>query len=1038
MSQSTYTNRLIPDIEQSVLSFWSEDQTFEKSLHKNIDKKKYIFYDGPPFATGLPHHGHLLASTIKDIIPRYKTMQGYYVSRRFGWDCHGLPIEHEIDKKYGKSSHEIVKEIGIGEYNNACRQIIMRYRDEWYKTIHRMGRWVDFENDYKTMDCDFMESVWWVFGELYDKGLIYKGNKVVPFSTELQTPLSNFEAGSNYQQVQDPAVTIKFPLADNSADLVIWTTTPWTLPANMGIGVNPSITYLQIRVEGEQKPIIVAQSRVEHVIKQPYTIEKEFEGHTLAGKKYLPVFAQLQSDHQNVHCIFCDSFVTTEDGTGLVHLAPAFGEDDQRVLSDAGINDLFCHVDEKGNFDDSIDPLFTGRNVFETNSDIIKYLKEAEYLYDQKTIDHSYPHCPRSDTKLIYKAVSSWYVSVSKFKDALVKNLIPTHWMPEHIKDKRFANWLENARDWAISRNRFWGNPIPLWINDVSGKILCMNSLEKLERYTGRKIDDLHREIVDDLRFQVKGEVGVYHRTSEVLDCWFESGAMPFAQNHYPFAGQAIEDIFPADFIAEGLDQTRGWFYTLHVIATALFDKAAYKNVNVNGIILASDGKKMSKRLKNYTPPDLLIEEHGADPLRLYLINSNLVKAEEMRFVDQGIKEMSRKVIMPWYNSFCFFKTYAEIDQWKRPSQYNGPTHILDKWIISRIQSLKWVIENAMGHYALYKVVPELVKFIDEMTNTYIRLNRSRFWQSGMNADKQSAYVTLFDICQELSQLMAPFCPFMSEHIFRELQVFADCPMQSVHLTSYPTADQKTIDQSLEHAVALMSDVIVLGRQKRNDTGIKIKTPLSRITIIHHDEKVLGSIKQLSDIIAKELNVKSIEFDQDDEKYIKYQAIPNAQVLGKQFGKDFKIINQTIRNLSHTKIRDILQTKYIAVNNINIDLDNIFIKCHPHSPDQVNSNNHIAILLDTTLSEALKQEGYAREFVSAIQKARKDAQLNVQDRIHVSYEAKQTITQFINAHQDYIQNETLCTRMEYQNNTPHTISIQIDDFELKFSISVAD
>jgi isoleucyl-tRNA synthetase len=1034
MSQDQQPSSHFVSMEKAILKFWKTHDVFQKSLDQNKDNAPFIFYDGPPFATGLPHHGHLLASTIKDIIPRYQTMNGYYVPRRFGWDCHGLPIEHEINKQFGQSTGEIVDEHGLAYYNDACRQIIMRYRNEWYQTINRIGRWVDFENDYKTMDTSFMESVWWVFGELWEKGLIYQGNKVVAYSTALQTPLSNFEAGSNYQTVQDPAITVTFSLRDEPVDLLVWTTTPWTLPANMGICLNGELEYIQIRIPNRERSLIIAKSRVDALFSE-YTVEKNVDPKQLEGQHYTPLFPNKHiQTSSRLHTLFLDPFVTEQDGTGLVHMAPAFGEDDQRVLQEAKILELFCPIDDQGHYTNEVDTFLQNRYVFDCNSDIIRDLKNRGSLIEQKTIDHSYPHCPRSDTKLIYRAVPSWYLDVGQIKEKLIRHLEQTHWMPSHVKEKRFANWLENARDWAISRNRYWGNPIPLWVNDKTQNIICINSVEKLKALSGQEIVDLHREHVDDLTFSLEGEEGVYRRTPEVLDCWFESGAMPFAQSHYPFSQKQLDDIFPADFIAEGLDQTRGWFYTLHVIASALFDGPAYKHVNVNGIILAADGKKMSKRLKNYTQPDLLMEEHGADPLRLYLIHSNLLKAEEMRFCDQGIREMSRKVLMPWFNAFSFLNTYASLDQWQNPSQQPNTTHVLDRWIMSRLQSLKLNIEKAMTHYALYLVVPELVKFIDELTNTYIRLNRSRFWQSEMTQDKQGAYQTLFKVCMELSQIMAPFCPFMAEHIYQALKSFESRSLPlSVHLCTYPKAEPEFIQKELEQSVELMSDILILTRQKRNDSGIKIKTPLSTLKIIHHDQGVLNTLTQLESIIAKELNIKQIIYDANDTQYIQYSAAPDAKTLGKVYGKAFKDINLGIRRLTHTDIVHLIQNKSIEVAGQSISIDHIFIRCQALAPEQVSTNQHIAIELDTTLTPALEQEGYARELVSAIQKARKDSGFAVDDRIKLILNVNDSLKDMIHSHQNYIQTETLCTDMQFASQA-NDFNVETPAGQIHFSV----
>ena len=607
--------------------------------------KPYVFYDGPPFATGLPHHGHLLASTIKDIIPRYQTMLGRYVERRFGWDCHGLPIENETHKKLGLSAQEALEKLGVKQYNHECRQIVMQFSEQWREVIDRVGRWVDFDNDYKTMDLDYMESVWWTFQQLWERSLVYRGNKVVPYSNELATPLANFEAGSNYQNIQDPAVTVRIRLSEKlegqTADLLIWTTTPWTLPANLAVCVNPEATYAL--VETDSCHVVVAQDLVADICPEG-TVIHTMPGAALNGLSYEPLFSEAKQ-HTSGRCynIVCDDYVSTEDGTGLVHCAPAFGEDDMRICTHEGINDLLFFIDDHGFFTDEIKEL-SGLAIKKADRLIIKRLRESGALFHETQITHSYPCCPRTNSPLIYRAVPSWFIAVTEIRDKCLECNKHTHWTPHHIKDGRFGNWLAQARDWAVSRNRVWGTPLPIWINDTTGQMICMDSIATLERYTGTKVTDLHREHIDHLTFTIDGETGVYKRTTEVFDCWFESGAMPVAQIHYPLENTKVfEEGFPAEFIAEGLDQTRGWFYSLLVISAALFDSPAFKNIIVNGIILAKDGKKMSKSLKNYTDPMTLMNKYGADALRLYLINSGLVKAEEQRFDDAGVAEMTRK-----------------------------------------------------------------------------------------------------------------------------------------------------------------------------------------------------------------------------------------------------------------------------------------------------------------------------------------------------------------------------------------------------------
>ena len=594
-------------------------------------------------------------------------MQGRHVIRRFGWDCHGLPIEYEIDKSLGMSAHDAVAKLGIAAYNNECRAIVQRYTSEWEKTISRLGRWVDFDDDYKTMDCSFMESVWWVFKQLWEKDLIYQGTKVVPFSTALGTGLSNFEAGSNYQDVQDPAITVLFQLKNSEHAIAAWTTTPWTLPSNLALCVGDDIEYSLVKDQELNRSFYLASARLEaYAQKHSLEVIETCFGRDLVGQPYQPLFDYFQEEQAFV--VVSDDYVTTTDGTGIVHCAPAFGEDDARVLQNAGIEACVCPVNDRGCFTEEVRD-FTGMNIHKANKGIINLLKKASCLYQHDTIVHSYPFCPRSDTPLIYKAVPSWYVHVERIKDRLIEHNKAIHWVPEHIQAGRFGKWLENAKDWAISRSRIWGTPLPVWINDETGKAVCFGDKASLEQATGASLNDLHREHVDPLTFSLEGEPGTYRRIEHVLDCWFESGSMPYAQLHYPFENKDLfEHGFPAEFIAEGLDQTRGWFYTLHVLATALFDKPAFTHVIVNGIVMAEDGKKMSKRLKNYTAPDLLMDTYGADALRLYLIQSGLVKGEEQRFSDEGVKEMVRRTLLPWYNAFSFYSTYVNIDGWQ-PSE---------------------------------------------------------------------------------------------------------------------------------------------------------------------------------------------------------------------------------------------------------------------------------------------------------------------------------------------------------------------------------
>lgn len=1025
------------EAEHKVFKHWKDKQIFKKSLEKTKKGKNYIFYDGPPFATGLPHHGHIVASTLKDVVPRYFTMKGLYVDRRFGWDCHGLPIEQEIDKKFGMSASDFVAAHGVKKYNDECRGIVDRYVNEWEKTISRLGRWVDFQNDYKTMDLTFMESVWWVFKSIWDKGLIYQGNKIVPYSPALQTALSNFEAGQNYQDIQDPAVTILFRTKkDPNTYFAAWTTTPWTLPSNLSLCVHPEIEYVKVKDLDKNIFIIMAKARLEAYKKNfNYEEVETFTGAKLKGERYEPLFPyfnKLEGDGYFV--VLSDDYVTTGDGTGIVHQAPGFGEDDNRVMKEAGLTEVIVPLDISARFTDEVKD-FKGMNIKDADKDIIKNLKERGQLFHQSTLVHSYPMCPRTDTPLIYRAMPQWYLAVEKIKDKMMKANQQITWVPETIKEGRFGKWLENARDWAISRSRVWGTPLPIWINDKNGKAICMGSIADLKKYTGVEVKDLHREYVDDLNFSIPGEEGTYKRIPEVLDCWFESGSMPYAQLHYPFENENIfKEGFPAEFIAEGLDQTRGWFYTLTVLSSALFDKPAFKNVIVNGMVLAKDGKKMSKRLRNYTPPDELIETYGADALRLFLINSGLVKAEELRFTDEGVKDMVRRALLPWFNSFKFFTTYASVDGWKMDANGIVPSdNILDKWIISKLQTLVTNVNTEMQAYRLYNVVPELFNFIEDLTNWYIRLNRRRFWDEGMTADKNAAYSTLYMTLESLSRLMAPFAPFLSDYIYGELKVFGGKTEESVHLCSYPEADAKLINSTLETAVGRMQQVILLGRQKRVQESVKVKTPLKTLKVIHQDSALLKEMSKLEEYIKIELNIKNVEYMTNESDFVTLSAKPNLPVLGKKLGKEMGTFKALIEKLSSADVQKIEDGGTIKLNNVDFNSEEILVLRTAKAGTQAVTNRFVTIDLDCTLDQDLIDEGLAREMVNRIQKTRKDSNFNVADRIEVIVHTTENLAKVFQKYQSYIASETLMVKGSVSPTPVNGMVHDIDEenFEVK-------
>ena len=1027
------------EAEHEVLAFWQKEGIFEESLAQTRDGAPYIFYDGPPFATGLPHHGHLVASTIKDIIPRYFTMKGRYVSRRFGWDCHGLPVEHEIDKQLGLSAQDAVEKLGVKGYNDACRGIVQRYTQEWRSTITRLGRWVDFDHDYKTMDPWFMESVWWVVKQLFDKGLVYQGQKIVPVSTALGTGLSNFEANLNYKEVQDPAITVLLKLCNEDAHLAIWTTTPWTVPSNLAVCVNPKLSYARVRDTERDVTFYLAEGRVAaYAERHALEVLEVVPGSALAGRRYEPAFTYFEDQRAaGAFTVITGEYVTADDGTGLVHQAPAFGEDDYNAFRAAGLDAFAMPVGLDGRFDAQV-PDFAGQHVKDADREITRHLKESGALYEQDVIVHSYPFCYRSETPLIYRAVPSWYVKVEQLKDRLLVANRQVRWVPDHIQEGRFGKWLEGARDWAISRNRVWGTPLPLWVNDETDAVHCIGSREELSTLTGTLVDDLHREFVDDLTFTKDGEPGVYRRVPEVLDCWFESGSMPYAQLHYPFENaELFEQGFPAEFIAEGLDQTRGWFYTLTVLGAALFDQPAFRNVIVNGLVLAEDGTKMSKSKRNFTPPDELMERYGADALRLYLINSGLVRAEEQRFADTGVRELTRRALLPWYNAFNFFHTYAELDGFT-PAPLAEPTAVLDRWILSRLQTLKATVGEEMEGYRLYNVVPRLFEFIEELTNVYIRYNRERFWTEGPSEDKTAAFSTLYRALLELSQTMAPFAPFLSETLYQRLRDLGDRDAlpRSVHLCAYPEAEAARMDRRLEVAVDRMQQVILLGRQKREEARLGLRQPLAKLTVIHRDGGLLDDIRALEVELARELNVKEIAYSTDETAFIRLYAKANFKQLGRRLGKEMKRYAAAIAALGPEAIEAFVETGTLTLEGEHFGEGDLEVFREPQPATEALSNRFITINLSTELTPALRQEGLAREVVNRIQRARKDAGFHVSDRITVHYAAEAPLDAAIDVHGAYIGGETLAVALVPEANlVEEATAVSIDGAALRFTLT---
>ncbi|KAF2091948.1 hypothetical protein K490DRAFT_61394 [Saccharata proteae CBS 121410] len=1004
-----------PQEEERILALWKEIDAFQRQVELSKGKQPYTFYDGPPFATGLPHYGHLLASTIKDIIPRYWSMKGRYVERRFGWDTHGVPIEHEIDKKLGISGKDAVMQMGLAKYNEECRAIVMRFSTEWRQTIDRLGRWIDFDNDYKTMDPKFMESEWWVFKQLFEKDAVYRGYKVMPYSTALNTPLSNFEAQQNYKDVQDPAVVVTFPLLDDPQTCFLaWTTTPWTLPSHTGLAAHPEFEYVKIHDEASGKNYILLESLLRTLYKDPkkakFKIVEKLKGKDMLGWRYEPLFDYFYDEFKDYGFRLLNAeYVTADSGVGIVHQSPAFGEEDYNVAWKAGVIDDKRMppnpVDENGRFTAEVRD-FAGVHVKEADRAIIKHLKGTGRLIVDSQITHSYPFCWRSDTPLIYRAVPSWFVKIPDIIPDMLKGIEGSHWVPNFVKEKRFASWISNARDWAVSRNRYWGTPMPLWCSDDYKEIVCVGSIEELKQLSGYEgeLTDLHRHHVDHITIPSKQGKGVLRRVEEVFDCWFESGSMPYASQHYPFENkEQFHKSFPGDFIAEGLDQTRGWFYTMTVLGVHLFGKLPFQNCVVNGIVLAEDGKKMSKRLKNYPDPSKVMNDYGSDALRLYLINSPVVRAEPLRFKESGVKEIVSKVLLPLWNSYKFFeqqvallKKVASVDYVFNPEAEKTNNNVMDRWILASCQSLLKFVNEEMAGYRLYTVVPRLLRLIEDTTNWYIKLNRRRLKGEYGIEDTQHALNTLFEVLFTLTRGLAPFTPFITDNIYQRLlphipENLRGEDARSVHFLPFPEVREELFDEAIERRVGRMQAVIDLGRVSRERQTVGLKTPLKTLIIIHPDQQYLDDIKSLESYICEEMNVRDLILTADEDKYnVQYSVGADWAILGKKLKKDAVKVRKALPGLSSEDVKSYLKKGSLTVDGIELGPGDLLVKrglkeSEASKTDEFNTDDDVLIILDCAYYPELAQEGVAREIINRVQRLRKKAGLVPTDDVGMEY-----------------------------------------------------
>ncbi|MEY4184839.1 MAG: isoleucyl-tRNA synthetase [Actinomycetota bacterium] len=1008
-----------PQLETEVLAFWEKDDTFVASVEQrprgtNGDNE-YVFYDGPPFANGLPHYGHLLTGFVKDAVPRYQTMRGKRVERRFGWDCHGLPAEAEAERQLGISGRQAITDFGIDKFNEYCKVSVLQYTSDWERYVTRQARWVDFANDYKTLDTNYMESVMWAFKTLYDKGLIYMGFRVLPYSWALETPLSNTETRMDdaYKQVQDPALTVAFTLEDGDK-ILAWTTTPWTLPSNLALAVAPDVTYVRVRHDGSV--YVLAKERLAAYERELEGAEVvgEIEGSALVGRKYQPLFPYF-ADQPNAFRILSGDFVTTADGTGVVHMAPGFGEDDQRVCRDNGI-DLVVPVDSRGQFTSEV-PDYEGTLVFDANPLIIRALKERGVVLRHETYDHAYPHCWRTGKPLIYKAVSSWFVDVTKIKARMVELNQTITWVPDHLRDGSFGKWLENARDWTISRNRFWGSPIPVWMSDDPNypRTDVYGSVADLERDFGVSVTELHRPHVDDLvRPNPDDPTGksMMRRVPEVLDCWFESGSMPFAQVHYPFENQEwFDHHYPGDFIVEYIGQTRGWFYTLHVLATALFDKPSFATCVSHGIVLGADGQKMSKSLRNYPDPMGVFDTHGADAMRWYLLSSSILRGSDFAVTEEGIRDTVRQVMLPIWNSWYFLTLYANAAG-KQGRVRTDSTNVVDRYIFAKLNRTVGLVTRSMDTYDLFEACQQIREFLDALTNWYIRRSRDRFW-----AGDSDAIDTLHTVMSVLCRLAAPLLPLVSEHIYRGLT-----GERSVHLADWPRADEVPADDALVTTMDRVRDVCSTTLSLRKSKSRRVRLPLASLTVAAPNATAL---EEFSSIITDEVNARAVTFRADVAGVAReeLQVIPAA--LGPRLGANTQKVIGAVKRGDWSKT-----DRGVQAGGVELEPHEYVLKLvadtagNEDAASAALGDGDGVVIVDLTLTDDLIAEGTARDIVRAVQQARRDAGLDVSDRISLTLGLDEETERRVNSYLGYISGETLATSLAIDGALPRTIATE--------------
>ena len=1005
--------------EREVEKFWRENHIFEKSIEDRKDAPTYMFYDGPPTANGKPHIGHALTRVIKDMIPRYRTMKGYKVPRKAGWDTHGLPVEIEVEKELGINGKEQIENYGVAPFIEKCKESVWKYKGMWEEFSDVIGFWADMNDPYVTYHDSYIESEWWALKQIWDKGLLYKGFKVVPYCPRCGTPLSSHEVAQGYKDVKERSAIVRFKKRDEDVYFLAWTTTPWTLPSNVALCVNPDEDYVKVK-QGDYT-YILASALVETVLKEDYTVLETYKGKELEGIEYEPLWGGLNVKGK-AWFVVCDSYVTLTDGTGIVHIAPAFGEDDSRIGRNYDLPFVQL-VDSQGNL--TKETKWEGVFVKDADKLVLKDLDENGKLFDAPVFEHSYPHCWRCNTPLIYYARESWYIKMTAVKEDIIRNNNTINWIPESIGKGRFGDWLENIQDWAVSRNRYWGTPLNVWICEC-GHMHSIGSVEELKSMSKNCPEniELHRPYIDAVTITCPECGKEMKRTPEVLDAWFDSGSMPFAQHHYPFENhEKFEAQFPADFISEAVDQTRGWFYSLLAISTLIFNKAPYKNVIVMGHVQDEDGQKMSKSKGNAVDPMDALNKFGADAIRWYFY-VNSAPWLPNRFHDKAVEEGQRKFLGTLWNTYAFYVLYADIDSFD-PTKYNleyEKLSVMDKWLLSKLNTLVKTVDDYLNNYKITETARALQSFTDDMSNWYVRRCRERFWAKGMEQDKVNAYMTLYTALITLSKIAAPMIPFMTEEIYQNLvrSVDKNAP-ESIHLTDFPTVNEDFIDKDLEVSMDEVLDIVVLGRAARNSANIKNRQPIGNMYV--KAETVLDPF--YVEIIEDELNVKAVEFKDDVEEFVSYSFKPQLKTVGPKYGKLLGKIKEALASLDgHAAMKSLNDTGSVDFEfdgeKVSLGREDLLIETAKNDDFVTEADNKTTVVLDIRLSEELIEEGFVRELISKVQTMRKEAGFEVVDHIVLSQTGNERIAEIIKKNEAVIKNDTLADEIVYNNVEGYT------------------